>query len=138
MCKLMYKLEIGVACCLMLLLCSCKSRPQETFSDVENSPFKVIIRSQEFGHSGTVNIDICVAQVSDRDFPKKSAQCFFHGFDLSGLSVKWHSQRLIEVSFASGWVSFFRNYAFVYPKESDPVEFHTTLCDGCKTMPGPS
>ena len=102
-------------------------------TEVENGPFKVLIRSQEFHHSAIRNIDICVAQTSARKFPKDKSQCFLHGFDFSGLSVKWESEREIEISFACGRVTHFTNDAFVYPNGPIPVEFHATLNDGCGT-----
>jgi hypothetical protein len=40
-----------------------QGKPEESVGLVENGAFKILIRSQEFGHSGTVNIDICVAVV---------------------------------------------------------------------------
>jgi|HubBroStandDraft_6_1064221.scaffolds.fasta_scaffold333489_2 hypothetical protein len=104
-------------------------KPEESVTEVANGPFKVLIRSQDFHHSATVNIDICVSQSSSRTFPKDRAQCFFHGYDFSGLLVRWHSQREIEVSFDSGSLSEFKNYAFVDPKGSLPVEFHITMHD---------
>ena len=39
-----------------------RGKPEESVTEVQNVPFKVVIRSQEFLHSGTVNIDICVAE----------------------------------------------------------------------------
>jgi hypothetical protein len=129
----MHKLTLCAVCCLTVLLGSCKGRLEEHVTEVVNGSYKVLIRSQEYYHSATVNIDVCVAEVSSHTFPTDHGQCFFHGFDFDGLSVKWKSDREIEVSLESGWVSQFRNYAFVYPRGSAPVEFHTILCDGCRT-----
>jgi hypothetical protein len=129
----MQKLTICTACCLTIVLGSCRGKPEESVTEVENGPFKILVRSQEFHHSGTVNIDICVVQTSSRKFPKDKAQCFLHGFDFSGLSVKWKSEHEIEISFRCGRVSYFRNYAFVYPNGPIPTEFHVTLRDGCGT-----
>jgi hypothetical protein len=58
---------------------------------------------------------------------------FLHGFDFSGLSMKSraHNEIEIEVSFRSGRVTRFTNFASVAPDRSVPVEFHTALCDGC-------
>jgi hypothetical protein len=108
-------------------------KPKESATEVENGPFKILVRSQEFHSSGIRNIDVCVAKTSDHSFPKDEAQCFLHGFDFSKLSVKWNSEREIEISFAGGRVSHFTNYAFVYPSGPVPVEFHAVLCDGCDT-----
>ena len=117
-----------------MALSSC-GKPEETVSEVANGDFKVVIRSQEFHHSGIRNLDICVAETSEHKFPRDKARCFLHGFDFSELSVKWRSQREIEVYFRSGRVARFTNSAFVSPTGSIPVEFHTVLCDGCGTGP---
>jgi len=64
-------------------------------------------------------------------FPKnKKPQCFLHGYDFSGLSVKWLSPRDIEIAFDGGRVTSFTNFAIVYPKEPVPAEFHATLREG--------
>jgi len=115
-----------------MLLVSC-GKPDESITEVANGRFKLLIRSQEFNDSDIRNVDVCVAESSDRRFPKDRAQCFLHGFDFSGLSVKWRSQNEIEVRFRSGTVTRFTNHAAVTPQDSVPVEFHTTLCDGCRT-----
>jgi hypothetical protein len=128
----MPRLAISAACCLTILLGSC-SKPEESVTEVKNGVFKVLVRSQEFHHSAIQNIDICVAESSSRGFPNNKEQCFFHGFDFSGLSVKWRTECEIEVSFADGRVSYFRNYAIVSPNRSNPVGFHATLRDGCST-----
>ena len=99
--------------------------------ELRNGAFKILVRSQEFRHSGTRNIDICVAETSSRSFPKSRMQCFFHGFDFSGLSVVWQSPRDIEVSFRSGYLTYFDNVALVLPTgTSAPESFHTTVNDG--------
>jgi hypothetical protein len=85
----------------------------------------------EISHSGTRNVDVCVANISSPGFPEKKVQCFLSGYDFDGLSVKWQGPRVIEVSFSSGRVSRFTNSAFVYPSGPVPEEFHTLLCDGC-------
>ena len=93
---------------------------------------KVLVRSQEFHHSGIINVDICVTDSSNLAFPKnEKPQCFLHGYDFSGLSVKWLSQRNIEIAFDCGRVTTFTNSAFVYPNGPVPVEFHAILLDGC-------
>jgi hypothetical protein len=102
-------------------------KAEESVTDVENGPFKILVRSQEFHHSGTVNIDICVAETSSRTFPTGKAQCFLEGSDFYKLSAKWYSQHEIEISFADGTLSQFRNYAFVFPKGSNPVHFHISM-----------
>jgi hypothetical protein len=99
-------------------------------TEVENGRFTILVRSQEFHHSAIRNIDICVAETSSPKFPKDDEQCFLHGYDFSGLSVKCREQRDVEVAFRSGRISYFKNYAFVYPKGPVPEEFHITLREG--------
>ena len=103
----------------------------ESVTEVQNGAFKILVRSQEFHHSGSVIVDICVANTSSHDFPKKKQQCFLKGYDFSGLSVKWVEPQVIEVSFSSGRVSQFTNSALAYPGGSIPEAFHILLCDGC-------
>ena len=117
---------------LLALMLFGRGKPNETVTETKNGPFKLLVRSQEFHHSGIINVDVCVADSSNPGFPKnEKLQCFLHGFDFSGLSVKWLSQRDIEIAFGSGQVTTFTNYAVVYPNGPVPVEFHATLCDGC-------
>ena len=124
------------AFCLMLILASCLGKPEEHVTEVKNSAFKILVRSQEFHHSGTVIVDVCVAEASDSEFPEKRIQCLLRGDDFSGLSVKWLSQREIEISFACGTVSSFRHYAVVSPSGSLPQEFHAILNDRCESLAG--
>jgi hypothetical protein len=126
----MRKLTICAVFCLMIAMASCKPT-EEIVSAVENGPFKVVVRSQEFHHSGTRNLNICVAQTSSREFPTAKLQCFLRGFDFSGLTVKWRGPHEIEVSFECGRVTYFTNDAFVYPKGPIPDEFHVTLRENC-------
>jgi hypothetical protein len=117
---------------LLAFMLFARGRPNETVTEAENGPFKVLIRSQEFHHSGTINVDVCVTESSSRKFPNNERlQCFLNGYDFSGLSVKWLSQRDIEIAFDCGRVTSFRNSAFVYPNGPIPVEFHATLRDEC-------
>jgi hypothetical protein len=117
-----------------------RGKPNESVTQVENGPFKILVRSQEFRHSGTVNIDICVAEISSSKFPGRG-QCFFHGFDLDGLSAEWRGQHEIEISLADGYVTEFRNYASAVDRKSSlPVQFHITMrdehCDPYPKYPG--
>ena len=117
--------------CLVLAFLILRGKPEERVIELGNSPFKILVRSQEFGHSGSRNVDICVAETSSRSFPKSRMQCFFRGFDFSGLSVAWLSQRDIEVSFRSGYLTHFKNTASVLRTDSSvPESFHTTVHDG--------
>jgi hypothetical protein len=100
-------------------------------SEVKDGPFKVVVRTQEIGHMGTQNVDVCVANASSTGFPDRKVQCFLNGYDFDGLTVAWRGPQAIEVSFRSGRVSHFTNSAFVYPGGPIPEEFHIVLCDGC-------
>jgi hypothetical protein len=107
-------------------------KPNETVTEATNGPFKVLVRTQEFQHSGTINVDVCVTDSSNLAFPKhEKPQCFLHGFDFSGLSVKWLSQQNVEIAFDCGRVTTFTNSALVYSNGPVPVEFHAILRDGC-------
>jgi hypothetical protein len=117
----------------LVVFASCKGRPKENVTETDRGAFKVLVRSQEFHNSGSLNIDICMANISSPDFPSNGAQCFLKGYDFSGLAVKWTSEREVEISFAGGRVSHFTNYAFVYPNGPIPVEFHAILRDGHDT-----
>jgi len=121
---------IRITCSLLVVLAvtSC-ARTKESVGQVRNGAFQVDIRSQEFNDSGVINTDLCVADVSNLEFPKGNLQCFFHGYDVVGLKVRWLSQHEIEVSFNCGRVTAFSNYAAVLQKELGPVEFHAVLRD---------
>jgi hypothetical protein len=127
----MQNLLVVFACCSLILLQSCKRVTEQSLSETPDGAFKVVVRTQEISHSGTRNVDVCVANASSAGFPDKKAQCFMSGYDFDGLSVKWQGPRVIEVSFSSGRVARFTNSAFVYPGGPVPEEFHTLLCDGC-------
>ena len=104
---------------------------------MRNGAFKVDVRSQEFHHSSIRNVDICVADVADREFPTDRGQCFLHGFDFSGLNAKWMDERDIEISFACGRVGHFSNFALVSKNRPLPVEFHATLSERGCSPPSP-
>lgn len=110
---------------------SCGKPTEENLTEVKNGAYKAVVRSQEFHHSGIRNVDICVADVASSQFPTDKGQCFLHGFDFSGLAVKWVSERNIEISFACGRVSRFSNFAVVSKGRPLPIEFHATLNDEC-------
>lgn len=120
-----------LGCLLLAFMLFARGKPNETVTSTQNGPFKVLVRSQEFHHSGTINVDVCVADSTNPAFPKNKLQCFLHGYDFSGLTVKWQSGHDVEVAFGCGTVTTFTNFAFVYPNGPVPVQFHTTLRDGC-------
>ncbi|MBS0455919.1 MAG: hypothetical protein JSS44_01130 [Proteobacteria bacterium] len=115
---------------LALIFSACSIIKTEKFSYVENGAFKVNIRDQEFANSGIHNIDLCVAKAKSRGFQQSEAQCFFHGYDISGLKVKWSSPRRIEIFIIDGNISLFRNYAIISNDVPAPIDFHVSLHDG--------
>ncbi|HEV2401063.1 MAG TPA: hypothetical protein VGS27_29285 [Candidatus Sulfotelmatobacter sp.] len=117
---------------LLAFMLFARGKPNETITELKNGPFKVLIRSQEFHHSGTINVDVCVTDSPNRAFPKnEKLQCFLHGYDFSALSVKWLSDQNIEIAFDCGRVTNFTNSATVYPNGPVPVAFYATLRDTC-------
>jgi len=70
---------------------------EQTLSETPDGAFKVVVRTQEISHSGTRNVDVCVANIPVLA-PDKKVQCFLSGYDFDGLSVKWRAT-VIEVSF---------------------------------------
>lgn len=116
---------------LLLAFMVFAGKPNETITEIKNGPFKVLVRSQEFHHSGTINVDVCVTDSPNPAFPKnEKQQCFLHGYDFSGLSIRWRSGLDVEIDFDSGRVTTFTNSAFVYRNGPVPVEFHATLREG--------
>jgi hypothetical protein len=117
--------------CVLLAFLFFRGKPVEHVVELRNGAFKILVRSQEFAHSGTQLIEICVAETSSGSFPQSESQCFFRGFDFSGLSVAWQSERDIEVSFRSGYLTRFQNTASVIPRGTYvPEGFHTIVRDG--------
>ncbi len=127
----MQKLTLFMVGVLSLLVISCGKPTEENLTEVKNGAYKVDVRSQEFHHSGIRNVDICVTDVASTRFPTDKRQCFLHGFDFSELTVKWLSERNVEISFACGRVSKFSSFAVMTNGHRLPVEFHATLNDEC-------
>ena len=134
------RISVRVACSfgaalsalLLAFMLFARGTPNEKITEIKNGPFEVLVRSQEFHQSGTINVDVCVTESSKPAFPKnEKQQCFLHGYDFSGLAVKWVSQQNIEIVFDYGRVTTFTNSAVVYPNGPVPVEFHATLREGC-------
>ena len=116
---------------LALAATCCSTPTKQSVSEVPNGPFKIDIRAQEFHKSGIHNVDVCVADTTDKEFPDDAGQCFLHGFDFSGLSVAWLSKREIQISFGCGRVSKFSNFAILSRDRPVPIEFHATLQETC-------
>src|SRR6185312_10053362 len=135
--KSMTLLNVGLFAASVLTACSV-GRSGE-FTTIKDGDYKVVIRSEEPLHSGVHNIDICVLAVGDTDFPprRREAQCFFQGYDLDGLKVKWLAPRYINVYVKDGWVSSFKNNAVVSLKGTPrAVAFHISLYDLSSYPPG--
>ena len=123
---------LSLSICLVSSLgVSCGRTIQESVIEVNNDAFKADVRSQEFGHSGIVNVDICVAESNSTSFPTDRRQCFLHGFDFSDLSVYWLSERDLSISFDCGRVTTFSNFTTLSDRRDVPVEFHARLHDRC-------
>jgi hypothetical protein len=131
----MQKSLVSAVSLFALVMTSCAKPTAQNMTEVKNGSFKVDIRSQEFHNSGIRNVDICVADAASPGFPADRGQCFLHGFDFSGLRVKWLSERNVEISFSCGRVSKFTNFAIVSKGQSQHVEFHATLNDECNATP---
>lgn len=120
-----------LVCLISLVAFSCVKPTEENVVEVKDGTFKVDVRSQEFHHSGIRNVDVCVADLASEHFPTEKEQCFLHGFDFSGLSVKWRSDHNVEIAFDCGRVTRFSNFALLSKSRSIPVEFHATLNETC-------
>jgi len=125
----MYRLTLCGVLAAVLLAASC-SNPEEHTTEVKRGDFKLMLRSQEYHHSGIRNVDICVAEATAEKFPSGKTQCFLHGFDFSGLSVEWRTGSEIDICFSSGRVTYFTNYPSLTPTGSTPVEFHASIHEG--------
>jgi hypothetical protein len=131
----MQRLTIFILLAFSLAMLSCGKPTEESLSEVKNGAYKIDVRSQGFHHSSIRNVDICVADAASNRFPTDKRQCFLHGFDFSGLAVKWQSERSIEISFACGRVTKFSNFVVMSEGHPLPVEFHATLNDECNATP---
>src|SRR5258708_4986699 len=95
----MRRLLIYVVCCTLSTLVSC-APTKETVQETTNGAFKILVRSREFHPSSIDNVDVCIAEATSTKFPTNTRlQCLLSGYDFSGLSVKWQSDREIEISF---------------------------------------
>lgn len=75
------RIPVRIACSIGAVLSSlllafmlfASGKPNETVTEVRNGPFKVLIRSQEFHHSGSINVDVCVTDSSSLAFEGEAA-----------------------------------------------------------------
>lgn len=137
MSKSMTLTKVGLL--MVSILTACSVGKSDEFTTVKGGDYKVVIRSEEPLRSGIHNVDICVLAADDVGFPPryKEAQCFFQGYDLDGLKVKWLASRYIGVYVKDGWITSFKNSAVVPLKEkSGAVAFHISLYDLGSHPPG--
>lgn len=127
--KWRYMLRCSI--CLLALLQGCRGKPEETFTEIPSGNYKIVIRTQEFHHSGSVNADLCIAHQPDGKFPAEKLQCFLQGYDFSDLTGSWRSPTEVVISYRCGRVTDFRNTADVYGQGPAPEEFYVFLNDSC-------
>jgi hypothetical protein len=119
------------AACLCLLLQACKGKPEEMQTAVRNGAYKIVVRTQEFHHSGTVNTEACIAPADDTKFPGNESQCFLRGYDFSDLSTSWKSPTEITINFRCGRITHFTNDPIVDHGGAMPQGFYVYLNDLC-------
>ncbi len=92
-------IRIAAALALFLMISSvgCSKPTEERVTYYKHGQYKIVVRSQQFHNLSVQNVDICVAQIDARSFPSDKGQCFLHGFDFSGLSVRWLSDSDVEI-----------------------------------------
>lgn len=64
-----HKLRVSLLCCMVILLQSCSTVTRQSVSEIDNGPFKVMVRTQEFNNSGSEIVDVCVANTGSHEFP---------------------------------------------------------------------
>jgi hypothetical protein len=87
----MKKIMVCVLSCMLIFLQACQTVTRSSLSETENGPFKVMVRTQEYNHSGSDIVDVCVAKISSHEFPDKpdkTSQCFLNGYDFGSLSIQ--------------------------------------------------
>lgn len=132
------RIVICVPFLLAVALSACSKPTEEKITEFNNGRYKVEVRSREFHDSGIRNVDICVTDINSQVFPSDEGQCFLRGFDFSNLSVRWRSERDVEISFDFGRVTSFRNFAVVSKGQTVPQEFHASLHESCSRASGDS
>lgn len=128
----MIRISIGTIGLLALALTSC-AKPEDRITEVPNGKFKIDIRYREYLKSGTVNIDVCVADRASNEFPTDHGQCFLHGFHFNSVSVKWVSDSNAVITFDCGRVTTYQNSALITADRKVPDAFNAKLNDTCHT-----
>ncbi len=119
----------------LLLLASCQNPLKERHVYITRGDVQIGVRTQEWGSSGIVNIQACVMAKGSRAFPARDddLQCFFRGYDVSELSVKWNLDNDVTIALACGRVMAFRNWATTQVGDAadDIRVVHINLTDRC-------
>jgi len=128
----MKKNLIGMLGLAALALTAC-SKPDERIVEVPNGKFKIDIQYREYMKSGTINVDVCVADGGSKGSPTNRGQCFLHGFDFNKISAEWVSDHNVIISFECGNLTFYRNTALITEGREIPDDFNAKLIDTCHT-----
>jgi hypothetical protein len=117
----------------LILQCGCRGAPEEHRAYIVRGDLQIGVRTQEWEHSGIVNVQACLMPRGSKVYPKDgSQQCFFAGYDLTQLGVRWNRDDDVTISMACGQVTEFENWALVDVRgRSDRI--HVNLTDRCTT-----
>lgn len=117
----------------LLIQAGCSNTLEEHHRYITRGDLQIGIRTQEWGASGIVNVEACLMAKGSHEFPKEkeSLQCFFRGYDLNQLGVRWNLDDDVTISIACGQVMMFRNWALLDLGRS--VRIHANLTDRCTT-----
>jgi len=127
------KALIFILCLYLPVLASCSGPTKSTLTEIRNGDSKIVIKSEEFGDSGIINVDVCVVDAAARKLPSDRGQCIFHGFDFNKISAKWLSDEAVEISFDCGRLSQFSNTVQIPVGDGTYRQFYAKLNDTCKT-----
>jgi hypothetical protein len=123
---------IGMLGLSVLALTAC-AKPEDRIVEVPNGKFKIDIRYREYMKSGTVNVDICVADRGSAEFPTDREQCFLHGFDFKKISAEWVSDSNVMITFECGYLTVYQNSASIREGREISDDFNAKLIDTCHT-----
>lgn len=129
----MKKILIGIFGVSAFVLTAC-AKPVDRIVEIPNGEFKIDIRYREYMKSGTINVDVCVADRGSTEFPTDGEQCFFHGFDFNKVSAEWASDSNIVITFDCGYLTVYQNFAAIRKGRETPDGFNAKLIDTCRTF----
>jgi hypothetical protein len=115
-----------------LVLTAC-AKPEDRIVEIPNGKFKIDIRYREYMKSGTINVDVCVADRASTEFPTDGEQCFFHGFDFNKVSAEWVSDSNVVITFECGYLTVYQNFASIREGREISDDFNAKLIDTCHT-----